>query len=372
MSAATGGGTAVYMPILKWKQGELQALERITTGDRPLIIPMVDIIEDSIDVDLELATTSPALPFQRSATRLARAWPSHPTFVDSDELDGPWPTGPQPVFLLFAALRAAGVCAVPVARIGCSTTYIDALAAIIKLDHRGCALRLSVDDLVDPSLTASITAVVGSLGVKPQQIDLVLDFAAIDATSASATYLAASSVLPALPTLTTWRSVIFAASSFPQDLSAAGTGFSTIPRAEWALYQSLLVNRPGGRAVSFGDYAIAHPIYRQVGFPGSAAIRYTHTNEWLVNRGRAVTGPVHGGYGQFQTLSAQLVAHGWYCGPNHCWGDQYIMACSQGGGPGNNTTWRAVGTNHHLTYVAQQCASHRAPGSGISPPPAGP
>lgn len=76
--------TAVYMPILKWKQGELQALDNLSAPARTLTIPMLDIVEDSIDVDAEMLTTP---RFQRTASRLAKAWPSGPIFVDADEFD---------------------------------------------------------------------------------------------------------------------------------------------------------------------------------------------------------------------------------------------------------------------------------------------
>jgi hypothetical protein len=357
------------MPILKWKQGELQALEHVAAVTRSLIAPMIDIVEDSIDIDQE-SLASP--PFQRSASKLARAWPSGPIFVDADEYDLQLASGANPVSDLFTALRVAGVHAVPVVRLGCSAAYTTTVAAIVHADRRGCALRLTIDDLASPSLAAGVAQTLAAVAVQPFDTDLVLDFGAIEIAAASATYLAAASVLPLLPTVMAWRSITFAGSSFPETLSAAGVGFSTITRAEWNVYQLLLFNLGTFRPVSFGDYAIAHPVYRQVGFPGSAAIRYAQQNDWLINRGRSVNGPVHGGYGQFRTLSAQLVALQAYCGAGHCWACQYISTCAQGGGPGSNTTWRAVGTNHHITFVADQCASYRVPSTGIAPPLVGP
>lgn len=166
---------------------------------------------------------------------------------------------------------------------------------------------------------------------------------------------------------------MFAASSFPATLAAAGTGLSTIVRAEWLAYQVLLANRPGGAVVAFGDYAIAHPIYAPAPYLGSASVRYTIDSDWLIARGRTLKGPVHGGFAQFQGLCTQLVTTPVFAGASFSWGDAYIDQCSRGQvSTGNLTTWRGVGTNHHLTFVARQLASYRAPSNGHAPPNVGP
>lgn len=157
---------------------------------------------------------------------------------------------------------------------------------------------------------------------------------------------------------------------FHATLTGVGTGLSTITRAEWVAYKLLLSHAPAGRALCFGDYAIAYPIYAPAPFLGSASIRYTITDDWLIVRGRSLKGPVHGGFGQFQQLCGQLVANPAYSGPTFSWGDEYIDQCGRGQvGTGNLTTWRSVGTNHHITFVARhspvttclQPDSHRRP-----------
>jgi hypothetical protein len=207
----------------------------------------------------------------------------------------------------------------------------------------------------------------------PGQIDLLLDWEAITETAGPQTALAIAAIVPNLPSLAAWRSITFAASSFPNTLAAAGVGRATIARAEWEAYQLLLNTPPGGRLLSFGDYAIAYPIYESVPFPGSAAIRYTINDEWLIYRGRAVRGPRFGGFAQFHALCQQLLADPEYRGPAFSWGDGVIKLCAQQqSGPGNLTTWRSVGTNHHIALVGRQLSSHRAPSSGAVPPPVGP
>jgi len=48
-----------------------------------------------------------------------------------------------------------------------------------------------------------------------------------------------------------------------------------------------------------------------------------------------------------------------YSGPQFSWGDRYISDCARGKTScGNLTTWRRVGTSHHIAYLNQQIANH--------------
>ncbi len=60
----------------------------------------------------------------------------------------------------------------------------------------------------------------------------------------------------------------------------------------------------------------------------SASIRYTAENEWLIFRGRSLREIRYGGYGQFRTLSTQVVNHAAYRGPRFSWGDEYLFRCA--------------------------------------------
>jgi hypothetical protein len=87
----------------------------------------------------------------------------------------------------------------------------------------------------------------------------------------------------------------------------------------------------------------------------SAAIRYTADDEWLIVRGTSVRSGAK--FGQFHGLARTLVAQPQYLGTAFSWGDKFIDDCSRGGKTGNLTTWRKVGMNHHIEFVATQIAA---------------
>jgi hypothetical protein len=114
--------------------------------------------------------------------------------------------------------------------------------------------------------------------------------------------------------------------------------------------------------IIFGDYAISHPVQKELDprtMRMSASIRYTTQENWLVVKGRNVR---QYGFDQYFELCKTLVKRPEFSGKDYSWGDNYIADCAAGRtGPGNATTWRKVGTNHHLTVVEQEIAStHRA------------
>jgi hypothetical protein len=149
---------------------------------------------------------------------------------------------------------------------------------------------------------------------------------------------------------------VFAGSAFPATLQAVGVGTALIQRTEWRAWMRFRTRAP--REILFGDYTAASPILSSAPYMGSAAIRYTIADDWLVVRGRSLAGAAYGGFSQFVTLAQTLVADQRYCGPAFSWGDAYIEQCAAGtASTGNLTTWRAVATNHHITFVVRQIAN---------------
>ena len=167
-------------------------------------------------------------------------------------------------------------------------------------------------------------------------------------------------LLERLPRLSQWRTFTVAATSFPRNLTGLpASEFSSIPRDEWDLWKSLIRSyKRGDRAPTFGDYGISHPEPSEVDpriIRPSASIRYTHETYWLVPKGRNLRDH---GFDQFHEVCRALIRRAEYAGRQFSWGDQYIHDCAaHRDGPGNLTTWRKVGTSHHLAFVVQQLAT---------------
>jgi len=127
------------------------------------------------------------------------------------------------------------------------------------------------------------------------------------------------------------------------------------------LYKAVVGARgaEGGRMPAFGDYSINHPNLLPMDMrllKPAATIRYAVDDAWLMVKGTSVR--QKNGYDQFHSHSAAVVASGFFMGSGFSAGDMYISKCAtRTTGKGNLTTWRQVGTNHHLEKVASDVAS---------------
>ena len=112
------------------------------------------------------------------------------------------------------------------------------------------------------------------------------------------------------------------------------------------------------------DYAISHPKIlpkdmRSLKPP--ATIRYTIDDGWYIVKGENVRDKKYGKCKQYRGLSKKVIDSKYYYGPEFSWGDNFIRECASGRGKtGNLSTWRQVGTNHHIAKVTQDIASFYA------------
>lgn len=337
-----------YVPVLKAKEGEYTSFPVLDTKLSNTVTPLFEIVQtDESALDLELAKA--AAKFGKNL----KGWRRF--YVDFLNLDPRVrvPSGQHPLDELFAAMRQSGLSAVPVVRFTRDAAYLAATAAIVRLDQRGICLRMTPGDF-DASLPRRLDALLKAAGCVPSGVHVVIDFGAIAEANAASIAVAAEALLVSLPYLQDWKDVTFVGTAFPKTLSELPRNTEAkLPRTEWAVWQRLLAhNLP--RKPGFGDYAIAHP--EMVAFtPGvmtvSANIRYTSNGHWLCLKGESTKKSA--GYDQYHALSAKLVRKAEYAGASFSYGDKIINDCAaRRVGPGNQTTWRKVGTVHHITAVA--------------------
>ncbi|PHQ79803.1 MAG: hypothetical protein COB69_07215, partial [Phycisphaera sp.] len=223
-----------------------------------------------------------------------------------------------------------------------------------------------------PKLTGQINALLEEHNLIPSDIHLILDYHSISPEMESVLRAAVPAQLAALPHVSSWKSLTIAASTAPENLTGVSqNSVAEYDRTEWMLY-AWLHNRRGTlvRMPQYGDYAVAHPEILEIDpriMRMSPNIRYTGQLIWVIAKGEAykrkkdIKKSIPGSV-QYPRLCTAIIQHQEWAGAQFSWGDTYIEDCSQGnGGPGNATTWRGVGTNHHLTLVVGQLASLPSP-----------
>jgi Beta protein len=354
--------TPIYVPILKGKEGEYAALEVLTDDVRPSLMPLIEV--PRIQYDFENKRPAKSLDDHISGIpeRLSKCLHQGPLFLDlhksgnNERLNG----GGLAIDAVLAECTRIGIQVVPVVSHSSSPEYLAAAGRHSTLSGHGCCLRLFVGDFeedIDPEVEAQ--RVLEGTDSAAESVDLLIDLGDLG-SDVSRALLVTRSIFSMLPKRN-WRRIILAAASFPEDLSdVSAADTATLPRHEWDLWRALQ-KRPNilpRRDLIFGDYAISHPISKELDprtMRMSANIRYTGRENWLVVKGRNVR---QYGFEQYFDLCRTLVKRPEYCGRDYSWGDEYIAECaSNSKGPGNATTWRKVGVNHHLTLIVREIAN---------------
>lgn len=353
-----------YVPILKAKAGEYGALETLKSLPKSRLTPLLELWPIPWDFEGDRPAKSIDTHLKNVAQRLKKHWGIERSlfldllFIPSSET---MKDGRHPLKYVFDEARVHSVQLIPTTGTNRDTSYQEAVKDTVAVDGRGVCIRLENDDFEDTAeLETALTQLLGFLQLSRMEADLLLDFKELSERQTSPVIIAVRSVLNSLRSVKDWRTIIFTGSGFPENLSQLSSGsINRRARTEWVIWKTLANDRNKiPRLPTFGDYAIAHPEPMEVDprlMRMSANLRYTTDNDWLILKGRNVRDY---GYEQFNDLCGTLVQFNEYCGPSYSWGDAYIDNCVNNiEGPGSATTWRKVGTNHHLTFVTEQLAS---------------
>lgn len=347
-----------YVPILRGKQGEFKALEFLSSDVKARIRPLFEL-----EAPTDPGKKTLEEHYKAFAQALVRHFGTEQEFFVEDDgaADSETVGGNHPLVALFSVLHAESLTPVPVTGLTRTAAYGAAINHVTAATQRLC-IRLEADDFNDlAALPALLNGILEATSLGHAEVDLLVDFGGLPANTGTMT-LAIVAALSTLPNIHDWRSLTLAMTAFPEKPSAHVAAASTgrLPRAAWTIYQAVLASSTP-RKPDYGDYAVDNPETELDIAPAllantmTATIRYSTDSDWLISRGRRLK--THG-YEQYRELSAGLMREPEYKGASFSWGDQYISDCAASRvGTGNQTTWRQVAVNHHITLVVEQLSS---------------
>ena len=358
-----------YVPILKSKKGEFDALKNLSSNVRDTLTPMIDVLA----VDWDHKNNKPKCELDEHLDKVAKniksSWVDEtPIFVDvywidlDERVDGKV----HPVEYIFNCLRSEMDGFIPVTGLDRDSNFQKAVAKIISKDKRGVCVRIQNDDLEDIEvLREDLEGIISLLDVDIQDIHIVIDLRSI--RKRALTPLASSLIesINCFPNINEYKTLTVTASSMPQSLSECiKTGETdSISRDEMSLWLSVLQSEEKLKRIpAFGDYGVSHPDYvdldgRTIGKNLSPSIRYAIEDSWLILRGIMFRKHPEG-YKQYHDLSKDLVDRAEYYDEKFSWGDGRINKCATyQTGPGSMAQWVAHNTNHHIVATAKQVAN---------------
>lgn len=347
-----------YMPILKWKRGERDALRYLPDKEWEQLVPLLEL--DPIGAAPDAVALKAALPayVTEIAKQIIRSIPeAQSVAIDTSYVSSGFPRKLNLLMAIYSRLqKLVPHNLIPVIRansLDALTGLTESYTQVLK-NASEVVLRLRIDQLGAAQVAPSVNEL--AKFVKRKQIHLLLDQFSIvdkkhnDCFAALSPYLTAASGISC-------ASVTVAGGSFPINLTGKKQGVTDLPRVEWAVWV-LMAQKDDYEDYRYADYAVSNPTPMEEDIDPtkvnpSVAIRYTSDQFWRLYKGR---GFKKGGPGQLKGLSKLLVTDvGIYAGQGFSYGDGQYMKYSAGSEKnGIPWTWRRDATNHHIMKTISQ------------------
>lgn len=352
-----------YVPALKWRQSEYQALFRLSDAAKARICPfiMVPAIEfDFEDNEPKKTVQEHIAPF---AKRFKDKWKGRPAWVEVDKSlrTQKMDSGVNVVGHVFTEVRKLKATAVPVAALDCEPDALTAVAAAVEIDGRGVAVRARLEDLMKPSFNKQLGDMLVQLGVSHPDVDLIVDLGAPAYEPYNIFSKALAGTLAKVQSLEKFRSFVIMGTAFPESFQNVAVPGGVLPRHDWLFYKEFVATLPKTlRRPAYGDYSIVSPTFvanfdMRLVKPAGKVV-YTTPNEWVVRKG----GAFRDNRTQMHGHCAHIVKLPSFCGAGYSSGDEYIARCAKkekDAGPSTLGRWKEVGISHHIMHVLADLAT---------------
>ncbi len=341
----------IYLPILKGKKGEYDALKELSDEEKKLILPLIEIPAIPWDFVNEKYASTIEKQTQSSVKSIKKAWNNGgEILIDTYYLEENFnSTGVKTLNNIIKSLHAETINATPVVNVYSSDELLDSLVF-----NRTICIRISFKEQEIFNINQEISRIIDRLKIKLSKVYLLLDMGFIDQGQTHLAKIASTSFYSDVKNINDFKEVFFAATSFPINLSSCKTNYVTkIERIEMII-KDHFENSPTKilRIPKFADYCVSNPEIGEIDprlMTMSAAVRYTVEDAWYIFKAASVK---KYSFDQFYDLAKEITSSTVYYGEDFSWGDNLIYEKSKRkGGTGNPTTWRQIATNHHITVM---------------------
>lgn len=339
--------TVRYVPNLRWKRGERNALSDLSAAGKVNVLPLFLLGSDQFKSKKATATTAEIPAPKLFAEELSKCWGNAAFYLDASPIAA-LVGHPHKFIEIAAECRHKNLTLIPAIRLGATQGYLDAIQIIAAQDGRGASLRVTLQDM------SRIPDWIASWPFPLQETDLLIDLMDQAANVAAIGDAALKYAFQNLHQGPDWRSVIIVGTSLPENFAGLDQGLYTIQRHEKVIWDYLnAVALP--YQLHYGDYATvstaAPPAGIAWGYPIS--VKYTLRGEFLICRGIRTTGL------GAQDAGTQLVDHAKSIATYHsrdsliqCWADDEVnKIANETSGPKGLEHWVRIGVNRHIELV---------------------
>ena len=257
----------LYVPILKWKAGEISAYKNLNSTISSYVHPLFEIPPPEYDYMKKKDSKNIDEHLETFGDRYKGNCNNKSCFIDTSLIpeEVRMKDGRLPMQFVFDAIKQRGLSAIPVAKIDQSNLITTLIKNINIRDKNGLCLRLTLDQILSSDLELKINKLLSEIEISHSNIDLLVDlkrptnFEPIESLAKMLQMLCSK-----IPKLNNWRSFIISACSFPESLSEFKNTVNKVKRNEWDLYLQFIKFLPEKtRKPIFSDYGIRTPEYKK-------------------------------------------------------------------------------------------------------------
>lgn len=377
-----------YVPILKWKRAEQNALQALGDKERSVVRPFIELVMPTvqfyrkIDKDRRVKKTPEEIftevvnKFKEKRIKeipeeILQSWGTKPVFLDFTLLYNGTQLKINSLNEIISIGTNKGLKIIPVLNLNDDSKIKEAIALLSRKYDHGICLRVAPSDLTNTEiLNKKIETFLKDFNLSRKNIDLLVDIKEIKESDGQ--YLQFMNSGQKIENLSEWRNFIFASGAFPETLSKCKFDEPTfLSRFDWQNWLYHIKGKKLKRNPIFADYTIRNPIFNEAlqYYSSTPSIKYTLEKNWLILKGKMYQS-------EHYLVNAKLLVEDMtesFYGEEFSWGDKNILKkakyyhqyvkdikngkLKQGEGTGRSTDWIAWGINHHLILVINQIAN---------------
>jgi hypothetical protein len=355
-----------YLPILKSKEGEFNALSKLNSFTKKHICPLFDI--PALEFDNATKKKPKTLEehlFNFCNKKFLKKWGTSQCFMDPHLVKNEIINNCSALEYVYSQIGDClllPITPTPVVRINNSESEQIIFSNIIaKYNIEELAIRLTLDE-ISTELKNKIDTILSTYSVNVSNMHLIFDLSDSNFTYFNDFSDAIVAVLEDFPYLKEWKSFTICGGAFPPT-NILMKGENYVPRDDWNLYNDVIkkmLKSNFNRPINFGDYGIVSPGHFNFDpkiMKRSANIRYTFNDSWFVLKGSALQNSDD--YLQYVDQAKIILQQPFFYGEEFSAGDKQLKNCCIGTvSPGNPTVWNWVGNNHHFTKVVSDLFSN--------------
>ena len=372
----------IYIPILKAKQGEFNALAHLSERASSQIIPWFDIpkLSDKNREKFEKFSKPPIQSFLNDiAFNIASAWSGKPIFDERKSIfmdlpqwspDAQVENGEHIVPYLLNQLERLDVNVNPVIRYDFwdDPVYVNALKNINLENDRHFCIRLDMDPdtladiMADPDYVSDrLKDIIRNLELNPSETYLLIDFGDVSKQSHSVEKMINNAKHAiSLVQRCGFSQIILAGASMPASIADAvqtKDSEGLVLRKEMLTWQTLISETPTLNII-FSDYGVRNPNSFEESKGNkytNGKIRYTTSDKnYFIARGHELYSS-DDKFHQFCKLAKNVISSKHYISKSFSWADEQIFHhSSPKSKSGNLQEWISIDTNHHIETVAME------------------